>query len=1140
MFKMNAEENIKVQVVVFSKPPASEQQFDSTSQLFQCLNSVELLEYKGSKKTLIDDIFIKCLTDCSIKPLFCSMFAFKYASSDVWVINSAKLEDLVENNGNLIELELRVRFAFKSECTKNGQMQTSHRKFLKDDLSTRYVMNDIVIKYYFHQRRNDFIKGKLEANFVESKDVSVQLGVAVLDIVRIAKELNWDLKRVQKKVKFKRLLPCNVQKYIREMGFLFIKRTRLQFKYFINHFEHVFEGYLEGDRHHISFVYMKYLMNLEMVTGCDHCEVYKIHGECKEVLVSGDGGIIEVLAITRKQERSLDFCDIADMAVISNNKEPDDESCVVSFSLLKGGVMKFRFQNRQIANSFASCVEGYYRLLVDAHYYLNADIVSPRQVKLLKLFCHGPISVEFAGKILEEQPNVHVGDCILRQSFKSYDEFFINAVVSTQPKVIVKNYKLNRDGEFLGIYGDSKSYKYLDLESLLKSCRDGCHDPLPFQLDHIFPPQVKQVSNLIVCRCGDDVSDPIPTNVSSILLCIRHYNIVSYLGRGRFTEVKLYKSNQENDKLVVIKETIHKEISSNQTGVDYKQKQCVDDSFEQSRDLLSRVNTSHIVKFIGTIKNMIVLQHVVMGSITSILRIRGQKALEDFNEPWFLTVFWQLAHACTYLEEHNLPHGSIRGKNVLLMKTHPHPHVKLSDAGVTICSRTYSFPRTNGHIYQASLHPPWLAYEFCAVTGRSQVNVGNMTYPTLSGDRWSFATTVYEICHLGREIAWDSVHTFTAEMVQKYTTASVILPAKLLSGDRYSEFHALLRQCWSVNPPKRPPFRQILRELRSIITEGGHVFEVDEELSEEQLAEIKEPKLNLDTFYEVNLNFVKPLGKGHFGHVDLFEYIQGHKTIQVAVKALQNGTQWSGNEIETMRSLDHDFVVRLKGITSPNEMIVLEYLPEGKLYDWIIKQRHYQNNNPILHPIRNLQIEFLKFSEQIAEGMVYLQDAKILHRDLALRNILLAKDATTNAFHIKISDFGLSRVLHEDEDYYRGNLLYLPALWYAPECLQNVNQKKVYKLQSDVWSYGVLLWEMFSYCATPSYPDREIKNLLLKDLYRLYLKLKDGLRLTKPLDCPEKVYDLMKECWRFEPEDRMTFRQLQFCFSQLRSHESLF
>ena len=78
---------------------------------------------------------------------------------------------------------------------------------------------------------------------------------------------------------------------------------------------------------------------------------------------------------------------------------------------------------------------------------------------------------------------------------------------------------------------------------------------------------------------------------------------------------------------------------------------------------------------------------------------------------------------------------------------------------------------------------------------------------------------------------------------------------------------------------------------------------------------------------------------------------------------------------------------------------------------------------------------------QIAEGMVYLQDAKILHRDLALRNILLAKDDVTHQLHIKISDFGLSRLLPENEYYYKGNPEQFPVLWYAPECL--TDNKKV-------------------------------------------------------------------------------------------------
>ncbi|XP_060237513.1 fibroblast growth factor receptor 1 isoform X9 [Meriones unguiculatus] len=294
------------------------------------------------------------------------------------------------------------------------------------------------------------------------------------------------------------------------------------------------------------------------------------------------------------------------------------------------------------------------------------------------------------------------------------------------------------------------------------------------------------------------------------------------------------------------------------------------------------------------------------------------------------------------------------------------------------------------------------------------------------------------------------------------------------------------------------------------------------------LAGVSEYELPEDPRWELprdRLVLGKPLGEGCFGQVVLAEAIgldkdKPNRVTKVAVKMLKSDATEKDlsdliSEMEMMKMIGkHKNIINLLGACTQDGplYVIVEYASKGNLREYLQARRPPGLEycyNPSHNPEEQLSSkDLVSCAYQVARGMEYLASKKCIHRDLAARNVLVTEDNV-----MKIADFGLARDIHHIDYYKKTTNGRLPVKWMAPEALFD----RIYTHQSDVWSFGVLLWEIFTLGGSP-YP-----GVPVEELFKL---LKEGHRMDKPSNCTNELYMMMRDCWHAVPSQRPTFKQL--------------
>uniref|UniRef100_A0AAX7TG15 Tyrosine-protein kinase n=1 Tax=Astatotilapia calliptera TaxID=8154 RepID=A0AAX7TG15_ASTCA len=952
-----------------------------------------------------EELCIDAAKACSISPLYCSLFGLFREQDHLWFspnhifqLDETASEDVYYFPGWYSGGASR---AYRYGVTKGSESP---------------VIDDFVMSYLFFQWRNDYLNGLVK--FSNSHETQEEcLGLAVLDMTRSAKE---------KQLSYKSFLPKDMRAQIQDCNFLTRKRIRFRFKRFIQQFSQC--------RTTVRDLKLKYLISMESLEKSFYTETFQVKepsGVQRIILVAADTGI----QWCNKQELQTlcDFPDVTNISIKQANKDGTAESRVVTINKQDGKNLELEFPSLLEALSFVSLVDGYYRLTTDAHHYLCKEVAPPRLVEAISSHCHGPITY-FAVNWLQKSGNKR-GLYILRCSPKDFNKYFLTFPVEVEHK----HCQITRSasGEF-NLSGTKRNFS--SLQELLSCYQKETvrSDSIIFQFSKCCPPKSKEKSCLLVCRSNKGSEVPLSPslhrhNISQMVFHkIRKEDLefMESLGQGTFTKIfkgvrKELRDYGEHQTEVVMKvlDQAHRNFS---------------ESFFEAASMMSQLSHVHLILNYGVCvcgeENIMVQEYVKFGSLDTYLK----KNKNSINLLWKLEVAKQLAWAMNFLEEKHLVHGNVCAKNVLLIREEDRragnpPFIKLSDPGIsiTVLPKEILIERI-----------PWVPPE-C---------IEDPAKLSLAADKWSFGTTLWEICSGGDK----PLATLDNSKKTLFYMDHHQLPAP-----KWTELANLISSCMDYEPTFRPTFRAVIRDLHSLFTPGCDIL--PNRTVGSAWASGGFDNQDPAQFEERHLIFLQQLGKGNFGSVEMCRYdpLQDNTGEVVAVKKLQHSTAEHmrdfEREIEILKSLQHENIVKYKGVCYSagrrNLRLIMEYLPFGSLRDYLIKNRERIEHQKLVH-----------YTSQICKGMEYLSSKRYIHRDLATRNILVESE-----LRVKIGDFGLTKVLPQDKDYYMvkdpGES---PIFWYAPESLT----ESKFSVASDVWSFGVVLYELFTHsdknCSPPA------------------------------------------------------------------------
>ncbi|RXN27686.1 tyrosine- kinase JAK1-like protein [Labeo rohita] len=1032
-----------------------------------------------------EELCVEAAKKLGISPLCSSLFALYDEFSKIWYPPNHLFS--IDETSRL-KLYYRMRFYFTNWHGSSKTTPPVFRHSLKRGTgSTGTAVLDVAsLMYLYAQSQCDFQSSlaPLRSARDESDVQQIEnecLGMAVMAISHDSIEK----KRPVSDFEYKNYIPKVLYKSIRNRNVLTRLRISNVFKVFLEEFT---KNTVQGNKISTHDLKVKYMSTLETLTKHFGQEVFEptslvIH-ENEEVitdsssaadvqykiLVSGTSGIhwCEVSKEAdsdpwTNQERRKSKRDSKKLRKAVLHDAGEDrwtlfsdfneithlliKSTVVTIHKQDNKNMELKLAAHEEALSFASLVDGYFRLTVDAHHFLCRDVAPISLEKNLREGCHGPINTEYAIHKLKQE-GYEEGMYLLRWSTHDFDHVLLTVICNERDchgsiTKAFKNFQIEASAQGFHLTGtDIVKPTLRELTDHLSSqCLTTDHTTL--RLECGCPPQPKEQSNLVMMTRRDSVlpQSSFINAVHGILKILRNdITQEKHLGQGTRTNIYAGKLKLRNE---------DDEGSSDSEVVDVVLKMLAAghiSAFLDTVSVMQQISHKHMVLMYGICMHsmdIIMVEELVQHGPLDLF-MRNHRS--ELTPSWKFQVAEQLSSVLSYLEDKKLVHGYVCAKNVLLkldgLEGQGGPFIKLSDPGlsISVLSQTECIERI-----------PWIAPE-C---------VKNSKALSIAADKWGFGTTLWEICYNGEVPLCEKK---LSEKERFYEVCGTLVTPSI------SELANLISQCMNYDPKKRPFFRAIVREL-------GRIKEQHEKDVQLISGAIPPQETDPTDFKRRFLKKIRKLGEGNFGMVELCLYDP-------------KGDQTGGSDIK----------------------LIMEYLPAGSLKEYLPRNKSSID-----------QKRLLLYALQICQGMEYLGSQNYIHRDLAARNILVENESL-----VKIGDFGLTKSIKDDKEYYKVTEEQdSPVYWYAPECLIN---RKFYKA-SDVWSFGVTLYEIMTYCDRENSPPQVFLQTIGRShgqmtMARLVEALEKGWRMPCPDSCPEMVYTQMRRCWSHAPENRADFKSL--------------
>ncbi|XP_041774912.1 tyrosine-protein kinase hopscotch [Anopheles merus] len=817
------------------------------------------------------------------------------------------------------------------------------------------------------------------------------------------------------------------------------------------------------------------------------------------------------------------------------------------------------FHDQTELNSFVTCLAGYYRLMCKWTVYLCQDYLSSPMLNLLKeLKCHGPIGGKYSTDKIREK-NSSCGACIIRQCEEQYDTYYVDML---ETDGLIKTYKLIHAEDQWHVQRDKEEeevlHRYNQLTEALKSL-----NPEITSVYRLPPSDNDTAPNLLLCR---------PTHKASPKRLLR--GGTQELGQKRACiinaakELVINRNAVEDESDGYTKRTRADFLLPNNSKMEVTLKLLKNEKEgEYLKDFLqvagqwATIDSIDIIKLYGmTVCKPItmVLEFPRYGRLDEFLRTRRTSV----RPTALIEIGHSLARALYYLQKHGIIHGHIRCSSMLVTQY---------DEGEQRVLAKLGDPGMHGQRRLTKHDLLWIPYEYQDL---SEQSVARLRADPAT-DAWACTSTLWEIFSRGIKMhvykpaeflptrKWlqtmppelkDSKqiyeclscgwHADPDKRLAPQTVVGLLVHARQLDGSYCTVGNGHVNGHSTSNMLNGSVFKNSILSMetnstlirsRTDCTSSSYVSNgSDSELrsnassgsSSLPLLSNSINRFSGDSYYEktfVNCSdyiqlsgserifFHNMLGEGNYGRVYRGTLERDNQAPRdVALKTIYDDRPDLGRvkddfrrEVDIMKNLRHTNIVEFICFIEELDklVVVMEYVPLGSLLAYLGYMRYELK-----------ELDLLWMARDIANGMNYLCEKNIVHRDLAARNILVESKKC-----VKISDFGLAQVTEGSNYYVARHSRELPIRWYAPETLET--QK--YSSQSDVWSFGVTLYEMFTYGATP------YSHVDVKSAAQLYQLLQ---RETKILQLPEDfsyVYDkLMAPCFKRDPHERMTFSEL--------------